>query len=117
MRLGSHFGTDVPQAYDAYEHRVLKKQSWNSLLIRLHKLSKGKSDLGFYASAKLTPSLAQSQSIIVSTFFEALTSDNTLSGPLKSILWDLYRLFALYTMEGEGYECEDLQSPLSLTND
>lgn len=34
--------THLLQAYDAYEQRVLKKQSWNSLLIRLHKLSKGK---------------------------------------------------------------------------
>jgi acyl-CoA oxidase len=32
------------QAYDAYEQRVLKKQSWNRLLIQLHKLSKGKID-------------------------------------------------------------------------
>ncbi|KAJ5439609.1 uncharacterized protein N7458_010607 [Penicillium daleae] len=74
-------------AYDAYEQRVLKKQNWNSLLIQLHKLSK-----------------AQSQSILVATFFEALSTDNTLSNPAKTILWDLFRLFALYTMENEGYE-------------
>ncbi|KAJ5793928.1 hypothetical protein N7457_000527 [Penicillium paradoxum] len=76
-------------AYEAYEQRVLKKQNWNSLLIQLHKLSR-----------------AQSQSIIVSTFFEALSTDTTLSAPVKATLWDLYRLFALYTMENEGYECK-----------
>ncbi|KAJ5916641.1 hypothetical protein N7504_000656 [Penicillium tannophilum] len=74
-------------AYDAYEQRVVKKRSWNSLLIQLHKLSK-----------------AQSQSILVSKFFEALSTDITLSSSLKAILWDLYRLFALYTMESEGYD-------------
>lgn len=51
---------------------------------------------------------AQSQSILVGTFFEALSSDTCLSGPVKTILWDLYRLFALYTMENEGFECEDV---------
>ncbi|KAJ5890962.1 uncharacterized protein N7473_007190 [Penicillium subrubescens] len=74
-------------AYDAYEQRVLKKQNWNSLLIQLHKLSK-----------------AQSQSILVATFFKALSTDQTLSGPTKTVLWDVFRLFALYTMENEGYE-------------
>lgn len=48
MCLGGYPSADAPQAYDAYEQRVLKKQSWNSLLIRLHKLSKGKSELGGY---------------------------------------------------------------------
>ncbi|KAJ5539722.1 hypothetical protein N7513_008054 [Penicillium frequentans] len=74
-------------AYDAYEQRVVKKRSWNSLLVQLHKLSK-----------------AQSQSILVSKFFEALSTDITLSSSLKVILWSLYRLFALYTMENEGYD-------------
>ncbi|KAJ5577106.1 Acyl-CoA oxidase [Penicillium sp. DV-2018c] len=74
-------------AYEAYEQRVIKKQNWNSLLIQLHKLSR-----------------AQSQSILVATFFEAITTDKTLSTPTKTVLLDLYRLFALYTMENEGYE-------------
>ncbi|KAJ5709404.1 hypothetical protein N7493_010738 [Penicillium malachiteum] len=74
-------------AYDAYEQRILKKRSWNSLLIQLHKLSK-----------------AQSQSILVGKFFEAMSTDSTLSPSLKDILLDLYRLFALYTMENEAYE-------------
>ncbi|KAJ5519659.1 Acyl-CoA oxidase [Penicillium fimorum] len=74
-------------AYDAYEQRVIKKQNWNSLLIQLHKLSR-----------------AQSESIIVATFFDALTNDKTLSTPIKTVLWDCYRLFALYSMENESFE-------------
>jgi acyl-CoA oxidase len=49
---------------------------------------------------------AQSQSILVSTFFEALSIDKSLSGSNKTVMWDLYRLFALYTMENEGFECK-----------
>ncbi|KAJ5516266.1 hypothetical protein N7527_007826 [Penicillium freii] len=74
-------------AYDAYEQRVMKKQNWNSLLIQLHKLSR-----------------AQSESIIVATFFDALSNDKTLSTPIKSVLWDCFRLFALYSMENESFE-------------
>ncbi|KAJ5132581.1 hypothetical protein N7448_006739 [Penicillium atrosanguineum] len=81
-------------AYDVYEQRVLKKLSWTSLLIQLHKLSKGRVNL----------STAQSQSILVGTFYEALSADSTLSSSNKIILRDLFRLFALYTMENEGYE-------------
>ncbi|KAJ5103547.1 hypothetical protein N7532_004076 [Penicillium argentinense] len=73
--------------YDTYEQRVLKKRSWNSLLIQLHKLSK-----------------AQSQSILVATFFEALSSDTSLSPPVKDIMWGLFRLFAFNTMENESFE-------------
>jgi hypothetical protein len=43
---------------------------------------------------------------MVTTFFEALSNEETLSASIKSILWDLYRLFALNTMENEGYECK-----------
>ncbi|KAF4769671.1 hypothetical protein HAV15_011647 [Penicillium sp. str.  len=74
-------------AYDAYEQRVIKKQNWNGLLIQLHKLSR-----------------AQSESIIVATFFDALSNDKTLSAPIKTVLWDCFRLFALYSMENESFE-------------
>ncbi|KAJ5227844.1 hypothetical protein N7489_008552 [Penicillium chrysogenum] len=73
--------------YDAYEQRVIKKRNWNSLLIQLHRLSR-----------------AQSESIIVATFFDALSNDKTLSAPTKNVLWDCYRLFALYSMENESFE-------------
>ncbi|OQE16078.1 hypothetical protein PENFLA_c029G00912 [Penicillium flavigenum] len=79
--------SDLDIAYDAYEERVIKKRNWNSLLIQLHKLSR-----------------AQSESIIVTTFFDTLSNDKALSTPIKSVLWDCYRLFALYTMENESFE-------------
>ncbi|CAI7624126.1 unnamed protein product [Penicillium manginii] len=66
--------------YDVYEQRVLKKQSWNSLLIQLHKLSK------------------------VTAFFESLSTDDFLSDSTKTVMWDLFRLFAFHTMETEAFE-------------
>ncbi|KAL1845759.1 hypothetical protein Plec18170_009562 [Paecilomyces lecythidis] len=74
-------------AYDAYEQRVLRKKNWNELLIQLHKLSR-----------------AQSQSILVTTFLDALTTDTSLSSSVKTVLSELYRLFALYTIENNSYE-------------
>ncbi|KAI2792798.1 hypothetical protein POX_b02841 [Penicillium oxalicum] len=73
--------------FEAYELRIIKKQKWNKLLIQLHKLSK-----------------AQSQLILVTTFFDALSAETSLEDSAKSKLWDLYRLFALTTMENEAYE-------------
>lgn len=32
-------------SYQAYQERIVKKRSWNSLLIQLHRLSNGKQDL------------------------------------------------------------------------
>ena len=87
----------------------MKKQSWNNLLIQLHKLSKGTSQpLPASFDDILIKHLAQSQSILVANFYEALSTDNTLPNSNKDILWDLYRLFALHTMENEGYECKRL---------
>lgn len=62
-------------------------------MIQLHKLSR-----------------AQSQSILVSTFFDALDSEDnlSLSESLRRTLWDLFRLFALTTMETDSYECKPL---------
>jgi acyl-CoA oxidase len=59
----------------------------------------------------LTETPAQSQSIMVATFFEALSTDGALSAPTRTILWDLYRLFVLNTMENEGYECKTSNPP------
>ncbi|KAH7354967.1 acyl-CoA dehydrogenase/oxidase C-terminal [Rhexocercosporidium sp. MPI-PUGE-AT-0058] len=58
----------------AYEARNLQKRHWNSLLIQLHKLSNAHSQL------ILIPSSA------------------------RTLLRDLFRLFALYTMDCEGRE-------------
>ncbi|PKY04427.1 acyl-CoA oxidase [Aspergillus campestris IBT 28561] len=75
--------------HNAYIERVVKQRSWSSLMIQLHKLSR-----------------AQSQSILVSTFFDALDSEDNLnlSEPLRRVLWDLFRLFALTTMETDSYD-------------
>jgi acyl-CoA oxidase len=62
----------------------------------------------------LTQTPAQSQSIMVTTFFEALSTNKTLSAPTRTILWDLYRLFALNTVENEGYECKTPKNPQEL---
>ncbi|MCJ1303780.1 hypothetical protein MMC08_006591 [Hypocenomyce scalaris] len=74
-------------SFKAYEERIIKKRSWNSLLIQLHKLSR-----------------AQSQAVLVSNFHAALTSYTTLSPVTKSVLWDLFRLFSLHTMDLEARE-------------
>ncbi|CAG8038847.1 unnamed protein product [Penicillium nalgiovense] len=64
------------------------------------------SDLDIVKSFELraTAMATQSESIIVTTFFDALSNDKTLSTPIKTVLWDCYRLFALYTMENESFE-------------
>ncbi|CAG8908450.1 unnamed protein product [Penicillium egyptiacum] len=80
-------------AYEAYEQRVIKERNWNSLLIQLHKLSR-----------------AQSESIIVATFFDALSNDKALSEPIKTVLWDCYRLFALYIFRTNAVSQADLNS-------
>lgn len=74
-------------SFRAYEERIVKKRSWNSLLIQLHKLSR-----------------AHSQSIIVENFYSALNSDSSLPSAAKPVLLNCFRLFALYTMDGDGRE-------------
>ncbi|KAL3437012.1 acyl-CoA dehydrogenase/oxidase C-terminal [Aspergillus tetrazonus] len=74
-------------AYDVYRERVVRKRGWTSIMTQLHRLSK-----------------AQSQSILVTQFYNALNSDTELSAAVKDVLWDLYRLFSLSTVETEKYE-------------
>ncbi|KAL4862474.1 hypothetical protein BDV12DRAFT_43134 [Aspergillus spectabilis] len=74
-------------AYKVYQERVVKKRSWNSLMIEFHKLSK-----------------AQSQSILVTQFYQALDTNEHLSASTREVLWDLYRLFACFTLEADGFE-------------
>ncbi|KAI7222402.1 acyl-CoA oxidase [Hortaea werneckii] len=72
--------------YQAYVQREVKKRSWNSLLIQLRKVSH-----------------AESQSILVSNFYNALQgSDAELQPGVRIHLRKLFRLFALYTMEQEA---------------
>ena len=72
------------QTYRAHIERNEKHQSWNSMLIRLRKVSH-----------------SESQSILVSNFHAALKS-NATSSTLQSYLRTLFRLFAFYTMEAEA---------------
>lgn len=72
-------------SFRAYDERIVKKRSWNSLLIQLHKLSN-----------------AYSQTILVENFYNGLTNDKTVPTGAKPILFDVFRLFALYTMEAEA---------------
>ncbi|KAL5043023.1 hypothetical protein BDW71DRAFT_200083 [Aspergillus fruticulosus] len=74
-------------AYDVYRERVVRKRGWTSTMTQFHKLSK-----------------AQSQSILVTQFYQALSSSTQLSAGTKEVLWDLYRLFALFTLDTEKYE-------------
>lgn len=71
-------------------------------MTQLHRLSKGTES--HLVEQELT-SPAQSQSILVTQFYNALSSDTELSAAVKDVLWDLYRLFSLSTLETEKYEC------------
>ncbi|KAK5711960.1 hypothetical protein LTR17_018168 [Elasticomyces elasticus] len=72
--------------YQAYVAREVKKHSWNSLLLQLRKVSH-----------------AESQSILVTNFFNALHSDQAQVSPtLQGHLTTLFRLFAYYTMDAEA---------------
>ncbi|PGG97421.1 hypothetical protein GX51_07332 [Blastomyces parvus] len=76
-------------SFKAYEKREIQKQTWNSLLIDFYRLSR-----------------AHSQSILVINFYNAIINDsNTIpSAQTRSTLRDLFRLFALSTMEAEARE-------------
>ncbi|EXJ53613.1 uncharacterized protein A1O5_13180 [Cladophialophora psammophila CBS 110553] len=78
----------------AYDAREIEKRSWNSLLIDFHKLSR-----------------AYSQAMLVSNFYTA-TADNSddmaaLDASTRAVLLDLFRLFALYTMDSEAREFQN----------
>ncbi|KAK4555009.1 hypothetical protein LTR86_007775 [Recurvomyces mirabilis] len=72
--------------YQAYIEREVKKRSWNSMQIQLRKISH-----------------AESQSILVTNFFEAITGKQSgISSVLGAHLATLFRLFAFYTMDAEA---------------
>jgi acyl-CoA oxidase len=80
-------------AWRSYESREILKKSWNSLLIDFHKLSR-----------------AYSQAMLVSNFYAAAVSSNNaalLDASTKSVLLDLFRLFALHTMDSEAREFQN----------
>ncbi|KAL2867251.1 acyl-CoA dehydrogenase/oxidase [Aspergillus lucknowensis] len=74
-------------AYNVYQARVVRKQPWTSLMTDFHKLSK-----------------AQSQSILVTKFHDALVSNVDLPAATQAVLRDLFRLFATFTLEADRYE-------------
>ncbi|KAL2786977.1 acyl-CoA dehydrogenase/oxidase C-terminal [Aspergillus keveii] len=74
-------------AYNVYQARVVNKKPWKSLMIDFHKLSK-----------------AQSQSILVTKFYDALASNTDLPPTTCNIIWDVFRLFASYTLDTDRYE-------------
>ncbi|EME48677.1 hypothetical protein DOTSEDRAFT_67648 [Dothistroma septosporum NZE10] len=70
--------------YRAYVDRFEKKRSWNSMLLQLRKVS-----------------VAESQSILVTNFHEAI-SRSDFSSILRSHLQLQFRLFAYFTMDNEA---------------
>lgn len=71
-------------SYQAYQQRVMQEQRWNTLLISLHKLSR-----------------AHSESILVTNFHRAL-QNSPLSEPNRSIMRDLFHLYALHTVDSDA---------------
>ena len=73
------------QAYKAYDARIVHKRTWNSLLVQLRKAS-----------------MAHSQALLVSNFYTALSTHESISSDLRKVLWLLFRLFAYHTMDNEA---------------
>lgn len=74
----------------AYQSRVVKKQSWTSLMISLHRLA-----------------MAHSQSILVENFYNAVSTDTaepSLDKPAREIMKNLFRLFAYSTIDSQSTE-------------
>lgn len=76
--------------YQAYQARVVKKKSWTSMMIQLHRLSR-----------------AHSESLLVSNFYDAVftnISDSPLDKGTINVLQSLFRLFALFTLDASVSE-------------
>lgn len=76
--------------FEALKHRDLEKRSWNSLLVDFWRLS-----------------TAHSQYLVVKNFYEAVSSPDLAAklGPeTTKIMHDLFRLYALHTLEREAAE-------------
>lgn len=71
-------------AFEAFDARELRKCKWNDLLIDFHKLSR-----------------AYSESLLVSNFFKALSSNSVPPGTRK-VMGDLFQLYALSAMDGDA---------------
>lgn len=76
--------------FEAYRQRDVLKQPWNDLLVNFYRLSK-----------------AHSQYIIVKNFYDALSADKAkaeLDATTLDVMWKLFRLYALHTLESEASE-------------
>merc|ERR1712032_456688 len=94
--------------FEALKHRDEEKKPWNDLLVDFYRLSK-----------------AHSQYMVVKNFYEALLSPDTTSkidADTIDVLWKLFRLYSLHTLEQEGSEfyvsgaCSKHQIMLARTN-
>ncbi|KAF4125524.1 acyl-CoA oxidase [Geosmithia morbida] len=75
--------------FEALQHRDVDKQSWNSLLVDFYRLS-----------------TAHAQYMVVKSFYGALVdpSQSSLDRQTTTVLQQLFRLFALHTLEREATE-------------
>ncbi|KAK4494062.1 hypothetical protein PRZ48_014325 [Zasmidium cellare] len=74
-------------AFEAYESREVKKLPWNSLLVEFRNLSR-----------------AHTQAMLVVYFYEGLRGLDALPSSTKAVLWDLFRLFSLSTIEKDAWQ-------------
>lgn len=88
-------------SYRAYQARILEKKPWTKLMIKLHALSR-----------------AYSEQILVTTFYNALTSPSasTLSPPTPETLRTCFRLYALHTLDASAsqFTLSNAVSPTTL---
>ena len=75
------------QTFEAHQHRDGEKQSWNSLLVDFYRLSK-----------------AHAQYMVVKSFHDALAEKSSLDPEIITVLHQLFRLYALHTLEQESSE-------------
>jgi acyl-CoA oxidase len=76
--------------YQAYQAREVEKKSWTSLMLYLHQLSR-----------------AHSESLLVSNFYDAVfvkPLEPLLDTGTTEIMKDLFRLFALFTLNASSAE-------------
>lgn len=76
--------------FEALKHRDAEKRSWNSLLVDFWRLS-----------------TAHSQYLVVKNFYEAVSSpelSSALDPDTKTLMHQLFRLYALHTLEREAAE-------------
>ncbi|KAJ4357979.1 uncharacterized protein N0V89_002556 [Didymosphaeria variabile] len=76
--------------FEALKHRDDLKKPWNDLLVDFYRLSK-----------------AHSQYLVAKNFYQALKHGNIgreVDATTQDVLWKLFRLWALHTLEQEGSE-------------